>query len=403
MLLTLKLVFWLLFLGVFYSYFGYGILLFLLIKFKRIFSKKKDFVTKNFETTYLPNVTFMVAAYNEERWIEGKIQNSLALEYPKDKIFFYFVTDGSTDSTPQLIENYQSKTPHTEGYNIQLFHQPERKGKIAAVERVMPFVTTPIVIFTDANTDLNPQAVLNIVRHYADPSVGAVAGEKRVQMSGEASGAGEGFYWKYESLLKKWDSELYSVVGAAGELFSLRTDLYAPVEKDTLIEDFVMTLRIAQKGYKVVYEPEAYAVEGHSADVKEELKRKIRISAGGLQAIWRLRDLLNPFKYGVLTFQYVSHRVLRWTLAPLALPIIFILNWLIADYEGGGFYYGVLWCQIAFYGMSLLGWLFEQFKMKVKLFYIPYYFCMMNYSVYRGLVRLIKGNQSVVWEKAKRA
>ncbi len=398
---TLKLIFWLLLFGVFYSYFGYGILLLLIIKIKRFFSKTTGSIDENSEATHLPNVTFMVAAYNEERWIEDKIRNSLALEYPKDKIFFAFVTDGSTDSTPNLIKNYQKNVPNTEGYHIELFHEPERKGKIAAVERVMPFVKTPIVIFTDANTDLNPQAVLNIVRHYTDPSVGAVAGEKRVQMSGEASGAGEGFYWKYESLLKKWDSELYSVVGAAGELFSLRTELYAPVEKDTLIEDFVMTLRIAQKGYKVVYEPEAYAVEGHSADVKEELKRKIRISAGGLQAIWRLRSLLNPFKYGVLTFQYVSHRVLRWTLAPLALPVIFYLNWKIAD--GDTLYTLILWCQIAFYLMSFMGWLFEQYKVKVKLFYIPYYFCMMNYSVYRGLIRLISGSQSVIWEKAKRA
>ena len=154
-----------------------------------------------------------------------------------------------------------------------------------------------------------------MVRHYADPTVGAIAGEKRVQMSAEASGAGEGLYWKYESLLKKWDSRLYSAVGAAGELFSVRTDLYAPVEKDTLIEDFVMTMRIAKQGFRIVYESEAYAVESHSADVKEELKRKIRISAGGLQAVWRLRDLLNPFKYGVLSFQYWSHRVLRWTLS----------------------------------------------------------------------------------------
>ncbi len=398
---TLKLIFWLLLFGVFYSYFGYGILLLFIIKIKRFFSKTTYPIHNNSDGTYLPNVTFMVAAYNEERWIEDKIRNSLALEYPQDKISFFFVTDGSTDSTPNLIKNYQKNVPNTEGYHIELFHEPERKGKIAAVERVMPFVKTPIVIFTDANTDLNPQAVLNIVRHYSNPSVGAVAGEKRVQMSGEASGAGEGFYWKYESLLKKWDSELYSVVGAAGELFSLRTELYAPVEKDTLIEDFVMTLRIAQKGYKVVYEPEAYAVEGHSADVKEELKRKIRISAGGLQAIWRLRSLLNPFKYGVLTFQYVSHRVLRWTLAPLALPIIFYLNLKIAD--GDSLYTLILWCQIAFYLMSFMGWLFEQYKVKVKLFYIPYYFCMMNYSVYRGLIRLISGSQSVIWEKAKRA
>jgi poly-beta-1,6-N-acetyl-D-glucosamine synthase len=399
-MVTLKLLFWLFIFIVFYAYVGYGILLFLLIKIKRIIGVKEEHST----THELPEVTFIVAAFNEERWIEDKIKNSLALDYPKDKIRFFFVTDGSDDSTPNLIKNYPN-LPNgqagTEGYHIELFHQPERKGKIAAVERIMPFVKTPITVFTDANTDLNPEAIKNIVKYYQNPKVGAVAGEKRVTMSGEASGAGEGIYWKYESLLKKWDAELYSAVGAAGELFSIRTNLYQPVSKDTLIEDFVMTLQIAMKGYTIAYAPEAFAVEGQSADVKEELKRKIRISAGGLQAIGRLSPLLNPFKHGILTFQYISHRVLRWTLAPLALPFIFIINILLA--KESTFYTYILYAQIFFYSTALLGWIFEQLKMKVKAFYVPYYFCVMNYSVYRGFFRLVAGKQSVIWEKSKRA
>ena len=398
---SLVIAFWVLLFIVFYSYIGYGILLGFLVKLKG--TKPTTLESQTDED--LPEVTFMVAAYNEERWIDDKIRNSLDLDYPKNKIHFVFVTDGSSDTTPERIINF----PNTEGYKIELFHQPERRGEIAAVERVMPFVRTPIVIFTDANTDLNPEAIKKMVRHYADPTVGAIAGEKRVQMSAEASGAGEGLYWKYESLLKKWDSRLYSAVGAAGELFSVRTDLYAPVEKDTLIEDFVMTMRIAKQGFRIVYESEAYAVESHSTDVKEELKRKIRISAGGLQAVWRLRDLLNPFKYGVLSFQYWSHRVLRWTLSPLALPLIFGLNfWLILrgpQNENSSFtiYDFLFWAQVVFYASAILGWIFEQMKLKVKAFYVPYYFCMMNYSVYRGLGRLIAGSQSVVWEKSKRA
>jgi poly-beta-1,6-N-acetyl-D-glucosamine synthase len=398
---ALAIAFWFLLFIVFYSYVGYGMLLGLLVKLKGKSTSPTDTVADK----DLPEVTFMVAAYNEERWIEDKIRNSLALDYPKNKIYFVFVTDGSSDATAEKIVNF----PNTEGYKIELFHQPERRGKIAAVERVMPFVHTPIVVFTDANTDLNPEAIKKMVRHYADPTVGAIAGEKRVQMSSVASGAGEGIYWKYESLLKKWDSQLYSAVGAAGELFSVRTDLYEPVEKDTLIEDFVMTMRIAERGFRIIYESEAYAVEGHSADVKEELKRKIRISAGGLQAVWRLRSLLNPFRHGVLSFQYWSHRVLRWTLAPLALPLIFAFNLLLIlrGYKNSDFsstiYDFLFWAQVVFYVSAILGWFFEQMKLKVKAFYVPYYFCMMNYSVYRGLGRLIAGSQSVVWEKSKRA
>ncbi len=395
------LLFWLLIFIVFYSYAGYGILLYFLVKLKRLFTTQKTIHLNSEQDETLPEVTFLVAAYNEEKWIQEKMRNSFALDYPKNKIHFFFVTDGTSDTTNDLIANY----PNPDKNKIELFFKPERCGKIAAVERVMPFVQTPIVIFTDANTDLNHEAVKKIVRHYADPNVGAVAGEKRVQSSGEAAGAGEGFYWKYESLLKKWDSELHSVVGAAGELFSIRTDLYQPVERDTLVEDFVMTLRIAKRGYKVVYEPEAYAIEGSSENVKEELKRKIRISAGGLQAVWRLRGLLNPLKYGTLSFQYISHRVLRWTLAPLALPIIFGLNYLFVlnQQSPEKLYTYLFYAQVVFYIAALLGWTFEQFKIKVKALYIPYYFCMMNYSVFRGFFRLIGGKQSVIWEKAKRA
>jgi poly-beta-1,6-N-acetyl-D-glucosamine synthase len=385
---------------VFYSYVGYGIVLFVLVKLKRLFNPRPS-IERSQDLNFMPEVTFMVAAYNEERWMEEKILNTLALDYPKDKIKFYFVTDGSNDGTMEVIDRMADLY---RGYNIQLFHRDERKGKIAAVERVMEFVDTPIVIFTDANTDINPSAVKKIIRHYNDPKVGAVAGEKRIKQSekDEASGAGEGIYWKYESLLKKWDSELNSVVGAAGELFSLRTELYEAVAPDTLIEDFYMTMRIAQKGYRVVYEPEASAAEGHSASIGEELKRKIRIAAGGLQAVWRLSPLLNIFKYGMLSFQYISHRVLRWTIAPIALPLLLVINIILA-LKCDHLFQFILLCQVLFYGMAIIGWLLETKKMKVKAFFVPYYFCIMNYAVYKGFIRLIKGQQSVVWEKAKRA
>ncbi len=348
----------------------------------------------------LPDVTFVVAAYNEQDWIIDKIENCLEFDYPKDKITFLFVTDGSSDQTPVLIEKYQ----YPADVKHVLYHEDARRGKIAAVERIMEFVKTPIVIYTDANTVVNKKAIKNIVRHYQNPQVGAVAGEKRISLDDKdaANSAGEGIYWKYESKLKEWDSELYSVVGAAGELFSLRTELYQAVPEDTIIEDFYMTLKIAAKGNLVRYEPKAYAVENSSASVGEELKRKIRIAAGGIQAIMRLLPLLNPFKHGVLTFQYVSHRVLRWTLAPLALPIIFVVNAILAM-SGNPFYKFVFACQLIFYISALIGWLFERRKLKFKAFFVPYYFCIMNYAVYRGFFRIINGKQSVVWEKAKRA
>jgi cellulose synthase/poly-beta-1,6-N-acetylglucosamine synthase-like glycosyltransferase len=393
--------FWLCFLVVFYAYAGYGILLYLLVILKRmIFGRDKNTSDiQHIDANTLPEVTFLVAAYNEKHFINDKLQNSFQFDYPRHKIHYFFVTDGSNDGTPDASRNY----PTPSDVQLHVFHQPERRGKIAAVDRIMTFVKTPILISTDANTMVNRDAIKNIVRHFFDAKVGAVAGEKRIALSEEeaAAGAGEGIYWKYESALKRLDSELYSVVGAAGELFAIRTALYEPVKPDTLIEDFYMTMRIAQRGYRVVYEPEAFAVEGYSASVGEELKRKIRIAAGAIQATVRLAPLLNIFKYGTLSFQYISHRVLRWTAAPISLPIIFFTNIYLA-LQGSRFYQIILLCQVLFYVMAAVGYWLELSKTKVKAFFVPYYFCVMNYAMYKGFFRYVKGNQSVVWEKAKR-
>ncbi|MCK5101993.1 MAG: glycosyltransferase family 2 protein, partial [Cyclobacteriaceae bacterium] len=295
--------FWICIFIIIYTYLGYGIVLLLLVTVKRLFKDNDAIISY-----YQPNVTLLIAAYNEENYIKEKIANSLSLDYPKDKIEFLFVTDGSDDATPEIIKKYPQ---------IKLMHRPERQGKIMAVERAMSEVRREIVVFTDANTLINKEAINNIVQHFANERIGVVAGEKRIlnKEVDEAAGAGEGFYWRYESKLKKWDDELCSVMGAAGELFAIRTELFEPIPKDSLIEDFYMSFRIIQKGYKIAYEPEAYTLEEPSASVNEELKRKIRIAAGGIQSIVRLKELLNPFKYGIITFQYISHRVLRWTLA----------------------------------------------------------------------------------------
>ncbi|MEM9889126.1 MAG: glycosyltransferase family 2 protein [Bacteroidota bacterium] len=375
--------------------------MFILTKIKKNENKNSNSKKIRFsDENNLPKVTFLVAAYNENGYIEEKIANSLKFNYPEDKIQYFFVTDGSNDNTPDLIKNYP--TPPTT--SLKLFHRAERKGKIAAVNRVMPFVDTPVVIYSDANTDVNKDAILNIVKHYENPMVGGVAGEKRIQLQQRegASSAGEGLYWKYESALKKWDADLNSVVGAAGELFSIRTELYEEPPQDSIVEDFYMTMRIAAKGYKVAYEPEAYAIETASASVAEELKRKIRIAAGGFQSIVWLADLLNIFKYGWLSFQYISHRVLRWTLAPLALLFLFISS-VCLSIEAGFFYRIALVGQILFYLLAIGGYLLEKQKIKLKAFFVPYYFCVMNYAVFRGFLRYISGSQSVLWERAKRA
>lgn len=389
----MRLVFWLSLFVVFYTFMGYGILLYIIIKLKRLIKGKPAIVTPL--NNLLPQCTLVIAAYNEEHFIEQKIKNSLELKYPPGKLKFLIITDGSTDKTVEIVKRYPQ---------IQLLHQDTRAGKIAAVHRAMEFVDTEIVVFTDANTFLNPEAIINICRHYTDETVGAVAGEKRVQIdeNADASAAGEGFYWKYESALKKWDSELYSVVGAAGELFSVRRSLYRDVEPDTVLDDFMISMLIALQGYRIVYEPQAYALETASENVTEELKRKIRIAAGGIQSILRLKSLFNPFKYPVLSFQYISHRVLRWTVTPFLLILVFVLNMLLALPPDDIFFKIILVGEVFFYLLALTGFIMEKRQIRIKVLFIPYYFCVMNYAVLMGIIRSFTKKQSAMWEKAQR-
>ena len=376
---------------IFYTFIGYGLLLYCIIRLKRAFAPRPVF-PRHYEA--LPTVTVVVAAYNEQDIIEKKIINTLSLSYPVDKIEYLFITDGSTDNTADIVGRYK---------NVRLMHSAARLGKVNAMHRAMQTINSSVVIFTDANTFLNKEALLLIGVHYADPSVGAVAGEKRVQVleSSDAT-AGEGFYWKYESKLKQWDYELFSVVGAAGELFSIRTSLYVPVATDTILDDFMISLKIAARGFRIAYEPLASATETGSENTKEELKRKIRIAAGGIQSILRLKELLNPFRHPLLTFQYISHRVLRWTITPFLMILVLAVNMFLCYRGASIIYVMILAGQCFFYLLAFGGWLVARMQLKMKLLFIPFYFCMMNYAVISGIGRYIRGGQDVAWEKARR-
>lgn len=392
---SLKVIFWVSLFIVFYAYIGYGILLYLLVFIKRMVHGRKPGTAIPEEE---PEVTLFIAAYNERDFVPEKMQNTLELDYPREKLHILWVTDGSDDGTPEVLRQYDG---------IEVLHRPQRSGKIGAMNRGIRFVKTPVVVFCDANTMLGRESIRRIVRLFRDPKVGCVSGEKRIHKKEKdtAAGAGEGLYWKYESTLKKWDAELYSVVGAAGELFAIRTALYQEVEPDTLLDDFIISLRVAQKGYTIQYDPEAYAIETASANVREELKRKIRISAGGIQSVIRLRSLLNIFRYGTLSFQYISHRVLRWTLAPLSLPVMLIVSAALALQQGifsAGLYTILFWLQVLFYVAALAGWYLENRSIRLKILFVPYYFFIMNLSVFLGLKRYLKKSQTVNWERAKR-
>lgn len=377
---------------VFYTFIGYGIILWLFLKIKTAFSNRK---IKEMRPSRLPTCSVVIAAFNEESFIREKITNTLALNYPTERLNIYVVADGSTDNTVTIIQEYPQ---------IKLLYSNERKGKVHAINRAMEYINTDIVVFTDANTYLNNNALIEIGNHYADPEVGGVAGEKRIYSGSksDASSAGESLYWKYESLLKKWDSALNTAIGAAGELFSIRRHLFVTVPESTILDDFMISMQIVQKGFKIVYEPEAYAVETASSSSNEELKRKIRIAAGGVQSIVKLKSLFYFWRNPVLSFQYISHRVLRWSITPFLLIIILMANTVLALYHPSMIYGYLLLAQITFYLLAVFGYIMEQRKVKFKIAFVPYYFCLMNYAVIAGIFRYWRGEHSAIWEKAER-
>ena len=340
----LQYLFWISIIIVFYTYIGYGILLYLLVKIKEKLHPEQPLTLPE----PLPDVTLLIAAYNEEKIVKAKMDNCETLDYPKDKLHVIWVTDGSSDSTNMLLATYPKVT---------VLFSPERRGKTAALNRAMPFIKTSYTIFTDANTMLNVESIKKIMTCFTDPKTGCVAGEKRIENKDKdnAASSGEGFYWRYESKLKAWDSKLYSAVGAAGELFAIRTKLFNPMPEDTLLDDFILSLRIAMQSYKITYCDKAYAIESGSADMHEEQKRKVRIAAGGLQSIARLKELLNLFKYGTLTFQYISHRVLRWSVTPVLLFLLFPLNLILVMTQGTSLYKIIFILQVIFYVLAWLG------------------------------------------------
>jgi cellulose synthase/poly-beta-1,6-N-acetylglucosamine synthase-like glycosyltransferase len=380
---------------VFYTYLGYGVLLWLLVKIKRIVKGRPTLPGLPADDA-LPHVTFLVCAFNEQDVVDQKIENTRLLDYPKDKLHLMWVTDGSTDDTNQRLAQYP---------DVQVVFTPERRGKTAALNHGLSLVTTPLTVMTDANTMVNAEAIRHIVRCFQDPKVACVAGEKRViaRHEGQTAAQGEGLYWRYESTLKKLDSELYSTMGAAGELNAIRTALYHPMPENALLDDYVMSMRMVDAGYRIAYAPNAYAMEYGSADLAEESKRKRRIAAGGIQSTWWLRSMLNPFRRFVVAFQLLSHRVLRWTVTPIALMALIPINVLLV-FMNAGTPYTVCWLlQLLFYVAAFLGWWLSQHGRKNKLLYVAYYFLFMNFNVFRGMHYLRTHQGGGAWEKARRA
>ncbi|WP_027450502.1 glycosyltransferase family 2 protein [Xylanibacter brevis] len=394
-MLTLKLIFWILLALVIYTYVGYGALLFVILKIKRLMGFRNTEPSLPSDEQLLPHVTLMICAYNEQDIIEEKMENIARLNYPQNKLTVMWVIDGSTDSSFEKLQNYP---------NVKVVFRPERLGKAAAIKHGLDHNDAEYVIFTDANTMLNADAIREVVRQFMKDNVSCVSGEKRVasRQYGQVASEGEGLYWKYESTLKRWDSELYSAMGAAGELFAIKMSDYHEAPSNALLDDFMISMLMVKDGHRIAYTHQAYAMEYGSADMNEESKRKRRIAAGGLQSIWWLRSLMNPFAHPKVAFQFISHRVLRWSLTPVAMMLLIPISIMLTAYRAGLIYDLLAAAQLAFYTAAFFGWWLAQKGRKHRLLYTPYYFLFMNLNVFKGIFYLIGHNKSGTWEKAKR-
>ena len=382
----MEILFWISTLTLVFVYAGYGMILWIANKFN---SKVN---TTKLQDNELPAVAILIAAYNEEEILDEKLKNTFNLDYPKELLKVYIVSDGSTDRTNEIAGNYNS---------VSLLTQIARKGKTAAINRAMPFIKEPITVFTDANVMLNRDALKELIKHYSDEKTGGVSGEKRVlEKTDAAAAATEGLYWKYESFLKNQDAQLSSLIGAAGELFSIRTHLFKEVPEDTLLDDFMISMNILRQGFRLAYEPKAFATENPSLNTAEELKRKVRIGAGGLQSVLRLTDFLNPFRYGLKSLQYFFHRFSRWIVTPAMIPLALLSNIMIA--EEGTIYTILLAAQLLFHSAALVGWMAERKNVRIKFFFVPYYFDFMHYCIIAGWIKYFSGKQQAAWNKAIR-
>ncbi len=377
---ALAIVFWLSAGLVVYTFAGYGVLMTLLARVVRRPVQR---------AAITPRVSLIVSAYNEARIIAEKIENCLALDYPRAQFEIMIAADGSDDRTSAIAQTYAAQ-------GVRVLHQPARRGKIAAMNRVAPMAAGEILIFSDADAFLEPHAIRALVENFADPQVACVGGVKRIRRAASVQAQGEGAYWRYEAYLKQLDSQVGTAIGAIGELFAIRRELYRNLDDDLLIEDFVLAMRLVAQGWRVVYEPRAVTWQAASPSLAGEWQRRVRMAAGGFQAIGRLREMLDP-RRGLPMVQYVSHKVLRW-LSPFFMLSAFGANLGLLTQPG---YAQLFVAQSAFYALALVGWLAQRVGVDWLPLQIPFYFCFANATSLAGFWRFVTKAQPVTWVKVR--
>ena len=384
----MKIIYWFIFGIIFYTYFCYPIVLYLLSK---LFEIKNEKEVNDYNKW--PKIGLLIAAYNEEKVISAKIENCLMLDYPKDLLHVWIASDGSSDTTNKIVKKY------TEVHkNIHLIEFP-RTGKSVILNKAMKLIKSEIVVFSDANTEYSTDAVKRLIKHFDDPHVGCVSGRLIYGNPGKTiSGKGESLYWKYETSLKKMESKLGYVAGANGAIYAVRRDLFEPFPPRTINDDFTLSMKIVMNGFKSVYDENAIVYEDVSPTMKSEFNRHVRDGAGHYIAVVHLLGLLNPF-LGMRSFIYWSHRVLRWMVPFLLIPL-FIVNILFLDEL---IYRALFVLQCIFYLFSIIGWVGIKKAKLPFLIYVPFYFCNLNLALFVGFFRAAANVQKMTWERTERS
>ena len=362
-----------------YTYAGYPALVFLL---SRVFARP----VRRADIT--PNVSVIIAAYNEERDIARKIENTLALDYPREKLEIIVASDCSTDGTDEIVRGYADR-------GVMLHRRPERIGKSVAQNHAMRFSKGNVLVFSDATTMYQRDTLRKIVRSFADPDVGCVAG-RLVYVSGSDAAVGKGCrsYWGYEVFLKACESRLGSLIGVSGCLYAVRRSNYARIALD-MSSDFVIATEIHLQGRRTVYDPEAVSTESTNKRGKDEFRMRVRVIEQTMSALQRYREVLNPLKHGAYALQMFSHKVMRYA-APLFMFTLFASNLFLIN--ASVFYRLTFIAQSAFYLAALAGWASSKAGLKIGPLALPYYFALANVASVVAFAKFMRGEAHVTWE-----
>jgi cellulose synthase/poly-beta-1,6-N-acetylglucosamine synthase-like glycosyltransferase len=374
-------VFWACAAILFYVYVGYPLLLALIGAFVH---REKP------ELGYEPTLSVLIAAYNEEANIGRKIEQTLALEYPAGKIEILVLSDGSSDRTDEIVRNYPDP-------RVRLVRIPERHGKTHAQNEGVRAAEGEVLIFSDATTVYHPKALLYLASNYQDPKVGAASGRYQYfDAEGKSpTGLGTVAFWNYENLIKMMQSRIKTISGCCGCIYSVRRKAYTDLPDD-IISDLVQPLWVIQKGYRVAFEDRALAYEETTKGTKEEFRMRVRVVTRGMNGILSVSDLLLPWKYGWVSIQLLSHKVLRW-LVSVFLILLFLSSALLYQHP---LFRALLLLQAVFYLAAMLSLVFPLHQ-RWKLLGIPLYFCTLNAAALCSMVELARGRKYVTWQTVR--